>query len=474
MPTKSKIAFWNRFLAVFFVFLFSPAVFLMVYAQEPTETVLGDWQGNIEAPGIKIPVVVHFLLEGNTLTGLMDSPSQNAFGLKIADIKIPDGKLLFTVPQINGSYQGTFSDDKSSLAGTWSQGGTTIPLNFSKAETGAIPLPKRPQTPELPFPYVSQDVTFQSRGPGVVLAGTLTHPNKGGQFPAFVLLSGSGLQDRDHTVAGHKTYLVLADFLTRKGYAVLRYDDRGFGLSGGDASLSSLEALTGDALGAFDYLAGHSKIDVGMIGYIGISQGGMIAVRASALERYVASLILLSSPLRGYKDVTVYQAGALALASGESEDVAKTRAVMQQVIMDILAADQLMEKISASLQTYLTSVGFTPDKATAQIRVLLSPPYYTFVNYSPAEDIERTSIPVLAIYGGLDLQVSAKDNTNIINELNETREEKIQTVTFECLNHLLQTAEDGLPAEYYKIEETLSALVLEAVSDWLEQENAEK
>src|SRR5690606_39165539 len=244
---------------------------LPAHAQAPTRapaTVVGDWLGTLEVPGARLRIVFHIVEDEGGLTATMDSPDQGAFGIETGAVVLAGDSLTIEVPAAFGRYTGEVRGD--TITGTWSQGGASLPLVLARTE--GVEAPRRPQHPEPPFPYDAVDVTIPTDEPGVTLAGTLTKPHGDGPFPAVVLISGSGPQDRDETVSGHKPFLVIADALTRRGVAVLRYDDRGFGGSTGNFATATTADFANDALAAVRFLVGRDDIDPARIGLIGHSE----------------------------------------------------------------------------------------------------------------------------------------------------------------------------------------------------------
>ncbi|NQU86644.1 MAG: alpha/beta hydrolase [Mariniphaga sp.] len=256
-------------------------IFLIVFQlqaiSQETENkkAIGNWSGNLDVSSAKIELIFKVMLtEGDLLAAKMDVPQQGATDIPVTEVSTNGDSLILVIRPINGNFKGFFKD-KESIEGTWSQNGMSLSLTLTK--TDKVIEFKRPQTPVKPYPYLEEEVIYQNKNDGITLAGTLTIPNSEGKFPAVVLITGSGAQDRDETIFGHKPFLVLADYLTRNGFAVLRTDDRGVGGSEGDIRKVTSEELAGDALAGVNYLKNHPKIDNSRIGLIGHSEGGIIA-----------------------------------------------------------------------------------------------------------------------------------------------------------------------------------------------------
>lgn len=285
----------TRMLAIIFtsaLFLLGSALCLFA-AEEPT--IVGSWQGTLQAGANALHLVVHITRgTDGTLSATMDSPDQGALGIPVSTTTFTDGTLAFTIAVIGGNYQGTLAADGNSLAGTWTQNGMTFPLTLTRGNGPAL---SRPQEPKKPYPYRAEEVSFPNTPANITLAGTLTVPNDAGRYPAVLLIAGSGQHDRDENVAGHRPFLVLADYLTRHGIAVLRVDKRGEGHSGGDgATAATTEELAGDTLAGVAYLKTRAEVNPRQIGLIGHSEGGLIAPIVATRSKDVAFIVLLAGP----------------------------------------------------------------------------------------------------------------------------------------------------------------------------------
>jgi hypothetical protein len=226
-----------------------------------------------------------------TLKATLDSPDQGAKDIPADSVKVEGDKLLIEIKGIRGSYSGVFKSATQEIEGSWTQN-VQVPLKLKRVDK--VPELKRPQTPKPPYPYLEEQVSYENKAAGIKLAGTLTLPRSGGPFPAVLLITGSGSQDRDETIFGHKPFMVIADDLTRRGLAVLRVDDRGVGGSTGSPTTATTEDFAGDVLTGVEYLKSRSDIDPHRIGLIGHSEGGVIAPMVAAKSRDVAFIVLLA------------------------------------------------------------------------------------------------------------------------------------------------------------------------------------
>jgi alpha/beta superfamily hydrolase len=267
-------------------------------AEEKPAAVVGLWKGTLRPGPVELRLVLKVRDEGGALIAALDSLDQGAKDIRVDTITRKADSVSFAIAAIRGSYSGTISADGTRIEGTWSQGAASLPLVFERTET--VETIRRPQEPMPPFPYKAEDVVFKNAAGGVELAGTLTLPASGKPFPAAVLLSGSGPQDRDEALMGHRPFFVLADHLTRLGIAVLRFDDRGVARSTGDFAAATTEDFATDALAGLEFLKRRPEIDPARVGLIGHSEGGLIAPMVAARSKDVAFLVLIAAPsLRG-------------------------------------------------------------------------------------------------------------------------------------------------------------------------------
>jgi fermentation-respiration switch protein FrsA (DUF1100 family) len=327
----------------------------------------------------------------------------------------------------------------------------------------ALGLAPRPQDPQ-DRPYKVETVQFAG-GPGVTLAGELTMPLTAGPHKAVVLISGSGPQGRDEALAGHRPFLVLSDHLTRAGYAVLRYDDRGYEESTGSYEDAALDDFAYDAAGAFRYLAGRREIVADGIGFLGSSEGGYIAP-AAAQQVDPAFMVFLAGPARPFYDVLAAQNADILRAEG-SDDAEINLAVTQiKEARAILAKPLSLSQIRDELNEYLKAQGLGRSKRQDVLDSFAIPWGVGYASYDPTSVLEGLSNPVLALFGEKDLQVSAKEEAPVMRAALKHPRSEVQV--FPGLNHLFQPAQTGLPSEYAKIETTISVDVLNRISGWLD------
>lgn len=445
----------------------------------------GDWQGVLDVGAAKLRLVLHFTAEAdNTLRGTMDSPDQSAAGMKIDTITLEGQTLKFVMQGIGASYEGTVSivnGDASEITGKFSQGGATLPLNFKR---GTVAPPKRPQVPSQPYPYNEEEITFENKTANITLAGTLTLPRTDVPAPAVVLISGSGPQDRNESLMGHKPFLVLADHLTRQGIAVLRFDDRGVAKSKGNFAAATSEDFATDVLAGIAYLKTRKEIDAKKIGLIGHSEGGLIAPICAAQSSEVAFIVLMAGPGVTGEEILYEQAALISRAGGAPDAaIAENRKIQEQMFAVIKAEKDVTsaeKKLQAIVATALELVPEAQRKTvegalTAQVKSVNTAWFRFFLTYDPRTALRQVKVPVLALNGELDLQVPPKQNLpEITKALKAASNKNFKAVELPKLNHLFQTAKTGGPGEYAQIEETIAPTALQQMSDWIAQQTGLK
>jgi pimeloyl-ACP methyl ester carboxylesterase len=351
----------------------------------------------------------------------------------------------------------------------WTQGGRPLPLSLNlRAPGAAAPVAyKRPQQPKLPYPYRSIEVGYDNPAGHNHLAGTLTVPQGSGPFAVALLITGSGLQDRDETLLGHKPFLVLADYLTRRGIAVLRVDDRTIGGSTGDVVHATSADFATDVEAGVAYLKTRPEIDQRKIGLIGHSEGGMIAPMVAVKDPTLAWIVLMAGPGIAGDELLTEQGRLIRVAMGMTPAaVAKTGELNAKVFAAVKASSDAAEAHDKA-KAILTKAGMTDAAAEAAVGPVSSDWFRFFFNYDPAPTLARVRVPILAINGSLDLQVPAKPDLAAIKAATRGNRD-VTAVELPGLNHLFQTATTGSPSEYQSIEETLAPDALKVLGDWIE------
>ncbi len=443
-------------------------------ARKPSDAIAaaeGVWQGALEGNGMRLRLQLHVTHgDQKQLLAALDSPDQGVNGLPATKVSQKDAAFHFEIPVVNGVYDGALNAAKTTITGEWTQSGVQQKLEFRRS--GQLLELVRPQNPVKPYPYKEEEVTFTNAQASVSLAGTLTLPPGPGPFPAAILLSGSGPHDRDESVAGHRPFLVLADHLTRKGIAVLRFDKRGNGKSTGDYAKATTEDFASDADAALAYLKTCKEIDPKKIGLIGHSDGGMIAPLVAAHSSDVAWIVLLAGPGLKGEDILLLQSELILKAAGVGPgEVTRTLAFDKQTYVLIRQEKDpvvLEAKLNDLVQSTSTGAALSPAAVQSQLRVLVSPWFRYYLDYDPVPALQKTLCPVLALNGEKDLQVPPKENlAKIRKALQDGGNRDFQTTELPGLNHLFQHCPTGSPTEYGGIEETIASEALNDVSDWV-------
>ena len=436
----------------------------------------GVWQAALEANGLRLRFQLHVSHDDQKqLVAALDSPDMGISGLPAVKVSQKLNVFHFEIPVVDGVYEGTINPAKSVITGTWTQGGITRNLKFQRSDQ-LLEL-VRPQNPVKPYPYREEQVTFANPKSQVSLAGTLTLPPGPGPFPAAILVAGSGPQDRDETVAGHRPFLVLADHLTRKGVAVLRYDKRGIGKSTGNFDQATTEDFASDAAAALAYLKSQKEIDARKIGLIGHSEGGIIAPMIASRSSDVAWMVLLAAPGLKGEDVMLLQSELILKAAGFDDDRIANARNFNRESYDLARKEKDPQALEAKLTDLIDSTGMSttlpPTTLKPQARMMTSPWFRFFLDYDPVPPLEKTHCPVLALNGDKDLQMAPKENlAQIQKALQEGGNNDFQAKELPGLNHLFQHAPTGSPTEYGGIEETFAPEALNTICEWILKHSA--
>jgi pimeloyl-ACP methyl ester carboxylesterase len=458
------------------IFLFVLAlIYIPLFAQDIT----GSWKGTLKFQGGQIPLIFNISGTGNGHSATMDSPNQGAKGIPVTTVTFSGDNLVLAIPAANIEYRGTLTNN--TVKGTYTQNGNVIPLDLVR---GQAEIKKtRPQEPLKPYPYHTEDVVFRNEKAGITLAGTLSMPKKEGNFPAVVLITGSGGQNRDEELLGHKPFLVLADHLTRSGIAVLRYDDRGVGASQGVFEAATSADFATDAEAAFSYLKTRKEINKKKIGLAGHSEGGTIAPVVAATNPDVAFIVLMAAGNISGDELMMLQNYMLGKASGMPETELTRLGTINRKLYTIIkqesAVPVMKEKLTGVFTTemkpLLISKGISEDDVTQYINMQvtgLSTPWYTnFIRFDPAATLEKIKCPVLALNGDKDLQVAPIANLEAVKRAGlKSGNKNITAKQLPGLNHLFQESTTGLPAEYGEIDQTISPIVLSEISSWINKQ----
>lgn len=442
------------------------------------QDITGQWNGALKVQGTQLRLVFNISKAKNGISSTMDSPDQRAKGIPTTSTSFENSILKIEVSNLQIEYKGTLSKDNI-IVGVFKQGGQSFPLNLSKE---AIEKEKlvRPQEPIKPYPYYSEDITFENKKAGILLAGTLTLPKKEGVFPVVILISGSGPQNRDEELLGHKPFLVISDYLTKSGIAVLRFDDRGTALSKGDFKTATSADFATDVEAGIDYLKTRKEINKKKIGLIGHSEGGIIAPMVASKSKDVAFIILLAGTGIKGDELLLLQQKLIGKASGINDEDLQRNEALNRKAFDIVNKSNSLEELKANLTNYLKqSLKNNPnsgkpegmsddDFIKLQVNQLVNPWMLYFIKYNPAPTLEMVKCPVLAFNGEKDLQVPSKENVEAIKKaLIKGGNTKVTVKELPNLNHLFQECKTGSPGEYGTIEQTFSPTALEQILEWI-------
>jgi len=441
------------------------------------QEITGQWNGALKVQGMQLRIVFNITGNDKGYNSTMDSPDQGAKGIPVTTTTFVDSKLKLEIPAMRIEYNGELKENV--ITGSFKQSGMEFPMNLSK-EKIEKQIVKRSQDPIQPYPYYSEEVTFPNNKAGITLAGTLTMPGKEGKYPAVILITGSGPQNRDEELMGHKPFLVLSDYLTRQGIAVLRYDDRGVGQSKGNFKSATTVDFASDVENAIAYLKTRKEIKTNKIGLVGHSEGGIIAPIVASQSKGVNFIVLLAGTgIRGDK-LLLLQQEFLAKAAGIPEnEIQKSREinsksfeiVINSVNIDTLKADlrKFLAEAMKNYPDYAKPKGMTDDDfISLQVNQITSPWMLYFIKYDPALALEKVKCPVLAINGDKDLQVPSKVNLPAIEmALKKGGNKQVTTKEFPGLNHLFQECKTGSPSEYAGIDQTFSPVAMDFVAKWI-------
>jgi uncharacterized protein len=457
--------------------IYSLFLFLLFTNLAKGQDITGQWLGTLNVQGMKLRLVFNIQQKDSAYKATMDSPDQGVKGLPVTAVEFKNTFLKISVAAAQINYEGTLENDK--ITGTFKQGGLSLPLNLSKnlEEQAKI---NRPQEPKKPYPYYSEELVFTNKKENITLAGTLTLPTKEGKYPVVVLISGSGPQNRDCEIVGHKSFLLIADYLTKRGIGVLRYDDRGVAESKGIFSAATSQDFATDVEAAVSYLKTRNDINPKKIGLIGHSEGGLIAPMVAAKSKDVSFIVLLAGVGVNGGDVLLTQQRAISEGMGLNQKAIDLNYGINKKAYDLIKKSQNADNLKKELTDYfektiketpyakppqMSEVDYVKAQVTANSNVWLQ----YFIRFDPANTLKNVKCPVLALNGDKDLQVSSKINLKAIEEaLKKAKNKRVTIKEMPNLNHLFQECKTGLTIEYGEIEQTFSPTALNEMGVWLE------
>jgi pimeloyl-ACP methyl ester carboxylesterase len=440
------------------------------------QDITGQWNGILNVQGMQLRIVFNIDNAENGLTATMDSPDQHARGIPVTLVNFENSTLNLMASKLGLEYVGVLKPDNT-IEGTFKQSGMSVPLKLSReiAEKKEI---VRPQEPKKPYPYYEEEVTFKNVGAGITLAGTLTLPQKEGVFPAVVLISGSGAQNRNEELMGHKPFLIITDFLTKNGIAVLRFDDRGTASSEGNFKTATSNDFATDVNAGVEYLLSRKEINKKKIGLIGHSEGGIIAPMVANNSKNVAFIVLLAGTGIPGDQLLLLQQQLIGKVLGMSDTDLQQSEKINNAVFEMVKKSDSIDQLKTDLTNFLKQeMKDNPDKpkdmsdddfVKIQLNRILNPWMLNFIKYDPATALKKVKCPVLALNGEKDMQVPPKENLSAIKEaLEEGGNKKVTIVELQGLNHLFQECKTGSPSEYATIEQTISPVALNEILTWI-------
>ena len=466
---------------------------ILSYLFTSAQGITGVWNGNLHVQPKDIPIVFHIARDSSgKLIATFDSPNQNAFNLPVSEVIAKEDSVILMIAMLNGKYAGVLIGDKKTIDGQWFQGGGSLPLTVTKtSDTASVKQQLRPQTPKPPFPYQTRDVEYWNADKSIQYGATLTYPiadpgNPGKKtFPAVILITGSGQQDRDEMLFGHKPFAVIADNLTRKGFLVLRVDDRGMGKTTGDFSQATSLDFAKDVEAGLVFLEAQPEVNKDKIGLIGHSEGGLIAPIVAGERKEVKFIVLLAGPGTPTVDLLPQQWEAIAVSNGKTLAEARAGGGFIRIVCEEINKNQDTTTTFKNIRTRVDALAKTLDTATlAKIRsrttasvdeqikqamaALTGKWSRYFISFDPRPYLENLHCKVLALNGSKDVQIIASSNlAGIRTSLQKSQSPKYDVIELPGLNHLFQTCIKCSPAEYGDLEETFSPTALEIMDDWL-------
>jgi uncharacterized protein len=442
------------------------------------QDISGSWNGVLNISETKLRIVFNITQTDNGYQATLDSPDQGAKGIPVTSAVYDHPSLKLEIKSAGIVFSGNFEND--SIIGNFTQSGYNFPLALSKHEIKKE-VRNRIQDPIEPFPYKSEEVSFKNITDNITLSGSLTIPETPGPHPAVVLISGSGPQNRNSEILGHKPFLIIADHLTRQGIAVLRFDDRGVGDSEGIFAQATSADFANDVMAAVNFLKSRAEINIQKIGLVGHSEGGLIApIVAVNHPESLNFIVLLAGPGISGDKILLLQQELIGKAAGMSKDEIKSIKAINSEAFKIIRSKKNEEEIHEGLSLYalklykklpqeMKNSEMSEDEfVKGQVGQLTNPWMLYFLRHEPQAYLRKVQCSVLAINGEKDLQVPADINLKAIKQaLEKGGNKKVTTKKLPKLNHMFQHCNTGSPNEYAGIEQTFAPEALNEISDWI-------
>lgn len=451
------------------VFIFFFVSLQTIFSQE----IHGSWAGSLNIQGTQLPLILNVQKNGDLYQTTLDSPMQGAKGIPIKETTFANNELQIAAPNLNLKFTGHFTGN--TIEGTFVQNGGSFPLVLTR-KLNENPVLKRPQEPKPPFDYPIEEVVFVNPKDKNTLAGTLTLPKNKKDFPIVILITGSGSQNRDSEIYGHRPFAVIANDFALKGIGVLRIDDRGVGGSSKGTPEDTSASFAADIISAVDYLSTKGFATIGLIGH---SEGGLIAPIVATQNKKVQFVISLAGPGIPIDKMMILQNASIAKSQGATTTQIEASAAFNKKVYAYII-NYNGSNLKADFQPYIKkefkkltqNQGLSETQidefVTQQTSSVTNPWYVYFLKFNPDLYWPKIKIPVLALNGSLDLQVKATENLGGIQaSLAKAGNKKATIKELSGLNHLFQEAKTGSVAEYSTIEQTIAPIVLDTMSNWI-------
>jgi uncharacterized protein len=460
--------------------IFISLLCINIYGQNK---IAGYWDGRIQMINIDLPFQLQINESFKTYKAFLSIPQQGLKDYQLQVFTYNKGKVHFELPGQAGTAQFDGKLKGDSIKGTILQAGIKGTFSLGKTTAKEVNTNVEEKSKE-PLPYSEEEVAFKSGR--ILLSGTLTRPQGEGPFAAVILLTGSGPQDRDENIYGFKVFEKIADYLTRKGFAVLRYDDRGVGGSTGNTMQSTTEEFADDALATVEFLKKQSKINVKKIGFLGHSEGGIVAPLAASRSNDVAFMVLMSGFGVNGGELLLEQQKLLLKSSDVPDSIITENLELQKKINETLTAGKDINVIEKDIRAFTEKdyaglskeikasikdkKAYIDSNVRAQMLTFNNSWFRFFIKYDPIPVLEKTTLPVLMTFGELDLQVPAAQNKSKMEEaLTKAGNKNFKSVVFPKASHLYQEAKTGSPSEYSELPKEFVPGFLETISDWITQ-----
>jgi fermentation-respiration switch protein FrsA (DUF1100 family) len=439
---------------------------------QTSKSIVGEWSGKLKMQGVALRIVLHIEEKNGVLITTMDSPDQGVNAIPTESTVFSENEIMVKLPALQAQFKGIL-EDSMNIRGIFTQRGMDLPLELLR-QMGAEKKTVAPQDPNA-GKYTSTDVRFKNQSANITLAGTVTYPKEKINYPAVILLTGSGAQDRDESLFGQKPFLRIADRLSANGIAVLRFDDRGFAQSEGDIKTATTYDFVTDALAAYEFLKNYPGIDTSKIGFIGHSEGAGVAVMAAAENKTVAYVIMLAGIAISGDSLLNLQSAAIMRAAGTDQRVIDADYKMRSGVYNIVKNESDSAKASVQIAAHIQSLDDLTEVQKQEVtaiftKTVLVPWMRSFLSYDPGSFLAKVDCPVVAFFGEKDLQVPAKENAAALTDLiYKNKKHHFSIVNVDGVNHLFQNAQTGLVSEYSNTEEAMmNDVTLDKLQDWLQ------